>query len=57
MEDFKEDMKSRKGRWGREGGSGWGGIGGIPEMCLAPRLLSQTAGESHDSLFVWLKGA
>lgn len=26
-------------------------------MCLAPRLLSPTAGVSYDGLFVWLKGS
>lgn len=26
-------------------------------MCLAPRLLSPTAGVSHGGLYVWLKGS
>lgn len=26
-------------------------------MCLAPRLLSPTAGVSHGGLFMWLKGS
>lgn len=51
----RKDRKGRGGRWRREGAAGEGG-GGIPEMCLAPRLLSPWQERSLRGLLVWLRG-
>lgn len=51
----RKDRKGRGGRWRREGAAGEGGEG-IPDMCLAPRLLSPWQELSLRGSLVWLRG-